>query len=110
MACARCAAAFVQFIPLLYVSRLQLPWLVFAVAAAGTAEAWWLLRRVQAWQTLRDPVLVGVDVVCCVCLVAVGAAAGPAGLSQAFPFLFVAVGIVGFGLGHSWSVCWPSAR
>jgi hypothetical protein len=58
---------------------------------------------VQAWQTLRDPVLVGVDVVCCLCLIAVGAAAGPAGLIQAFPFLFVAVGIVGFGLGHSWS-------
>ena len=103
MACARCAAAFVQVIPLLYVSRLRLPWLVFAVAAAVTAEAWWLLRRVQAWQTLRDPVLVGVDVVCCLCLIAVGAAAGPAGLIQAFPFLFVAVGIVGFGLGHSWS-------
>jgi len=102
MACARCAAAFAQFIPLLYVNRLRLPWLVFAVAVAVTAEAWWLLRRVQARQTLRDPVLVGVDVVCCMCLIAVAAAAGPAELSQVFPFLFVAAGIVGFGLGQSW--------
>jgi signal transduction histidine kinase len=102
MACARCAAAFVQFIPLLYVSKLRLPWLVFAAAVAVTAEAWWLLRRVQALQTLRDPVLVGVDVVCCMCLIAMVAAAGVAELSQVFPYLFVAVGIVGFGLGQSW--------
>lgn len=102
MACARCAAAFMQFIPLLYANKLRLPWLVFAVAVAVTAEAWWLLRRVQARQTLRDPVLVGVNVVCCMCLIAVAAAAGPAELSQVFPFLFVAVGIVGFGLGQSW--------
>ena len=60
MACARCAAAFVQFIPLLYVNKLRLPWLVFAVAVAVTAEAWWLLRRAAA---LRDLVLVGADVV-----------------------------------------------
>jgi signal transduction histidine kinase len=100
MACARCAAAFAQFIPLLYVNRLRLPWLVFAVAVAVTAEAWWLLRRVRARQTLRDPVLVGVDVVCCLGLIAV--AAGAAELSQVFPFLFVAVGIVGFGLERSW--------
>jgi signal transduction histidine kinase len=36
------------------------------------------------------------------CLIAVAAAWGPAELSQVLPFLFVAVGIVGFGLGQSW--------
>ena len=36
------------------------------------------------------------------CLIAVAAAAGPTELSQVFPFLFVAAGIVGFGLGQSW--------
>ena len=36
------------------------------------------------------------------CLIGVAAVAGPTEPSQVFPFLFVAVGIVGFGLGRSW--------
>lgn len=102
MAWTRCAAACLQFVPLLYVSRLRLLWLVLAVAAGSAAEAWWLLRRVQARRTLRDPVLVGADVACCLGLVTAARMAGPAALDSALCFSFVTAGIVGLGLGRSW--------
>jgi len=106
MAWARLGSAFLQFVPLLYFSRLRLPWLIIAVALSALLEAWWLQRRVWVRRTLRDPVLVGVDAVFCLGLIMAARAAGPGGLNDVLPvafcFMFVTVGIVGFGLGQSW--------
>jgi glucose-6-phosphate-specific signal transduction histidine kinase len=69
-------------------------------------EAAWVLWRVRARRTLRDPVLIGTDLATCLCLIAVSMAAQRALQGQALtgvmPFLLAGTGIVACGLGWSW--------
>jgi signal transduction histidine kinase len=108
MAYVRCAMVLLQFVPLLYLARLRLPWLAVTAAVASGAEAAWLMRRVRTIHTLRDPVLIWTDVAFCLCLIGAGyAAAGPAELNhvmtEVLPFALAGAGFAGFGLGWSWN-------
>jgi signal transduction histidine kinase len=98
----RIATSFFAYFPLFIWGSLAHPWPAVVAGVSASAEAAWFTRRVLRVRTLRDPLLVGVDVVFCVTLMLVGTrAASPhmhnAVATELIPTVLAGAAIVGFG-------------
>jgi signal transduction histidine kinase len=98
----RVATSFFAYIPLFVWGQLARPWISLVVAVAASVEAAWFANRVRTIKTLRDPLLVTVDVVFCLALMLVGTLAATPDMhnkvaTELLPAVLTGAAIVGFG-------------
>jgi hypothetical protein len=98
----RVATSFFAYIPLFVWGQLAHPWISLVAAVAASVEAAWFTSRVAAIKTLRDPLLVSVDVVFCLALMLVGTLAATPDThnkvaTELLPAVLTGAAVVGFG-------------
>jgi signal transduction histidine kinase len=107
MAWARLGTATLVFIPLADFSRHGGHFaLALACAGGALAEAAWVFARVRRQGTVRDAVLLALDMAACIAVLAVTSRAVPPaernnGVLQVVSFALVGAGFAGFGFGFS---------
>jgi signal transduction histidine kinase len=98
----RIATSFFAYIPLFVWGQLAHPWISLGAAAAASAEAAWFTIRVQKKRSLRDRLLVTVDVLFCLALMLVGTHAAAPDMrntvaTELIPTVLTGAAVVGFG-------------
>jgi signal transduction histidine kinase len=98
----RIATSFFAWIPLFVWGQLAHPWISLGAAVAASGEAAWFAARVREKRTLRDRLLVTVDVLFCLALMLVGTHAAAPDMrnkvaTELLPTVLTGAAIVGFG-------------
>jgi len=98
----RIATSFFVYIPLFVWGQLAYPWISLGAAVAASGEAVWFTMRVWKKKTLRDRVLVSVDVLFCLALMLVGTHAVAPDIrnkvaTELLPTVLTGAAVVGFG-------------
>jgi signal transduction histidine kinase len=98
----RIATSFFPYIPLFVWGQLAHPWISLGAAVAASGEAAWFTVRVREKRTLRDRLLVTVDVLFCLALMLVGTHAAAADMrntvaTELLPTVLTGAAVVGFG-------------
>ena len=98
----RVGTSFFAYLPLFIWGSLAHPWIALAAALAASCEAAWFAVRVRRTRTLRDRLLVTVDVLFCLALMLVGTRAAAPHLrnevaTELIPTVLAGAAIVGFG-------------